>query len=82
MTVPESSSERHRVSHEVGRYSGYGLTWALSVLLFLWVGYKLDGWLGTLPLFTIVGAFVGGGGGFLYLIRGLTSTPESEGDRE
>jgi hypothetical protein len=43
MTVREPSSERQRAVREIGRYSGYGLTWALSVLLFLWIGYWLDG---------------------------------------
>ena len=72
MNAKDPFEERHRATREVGRYTGYGLTWALSVLLFLWIGYRLDGWLGTLPLFTIVGAFVGGAGGFLHLYKGLT----------
>ncbi len=80
MTARESSSERQRAIQEIGRYSGYGLTWALSVLLFLWIGYWLDGRLGTLPLLTLVGAFVGAAGGFLRLYRGLTATKSAENE--
>jgi hypothetical protein len=56
------------------RYVGAGLTFALSALLFLGIGYKLDSVLGTLPLFTLIGAFAGGAGGFIYLIRSLSSS--------
>ncbi len=53
------------------RYVGLGITLALAILLFLGLGYKLDSVLGTLPLFTLIGAFAGGAGGFIYLIRSL-----------
>ena len=49
---------------EAGRYLGHGLTWALSTALFLFLGLLVDRWLGTMPLFTILGAFVGAGAGF------------------
>ncbi len=44
-----------------GQYLGYGLTWAFSTLLFLWGGWELDERVGTVPLFTILGAFLGAG---------------------
>ncbi len=50
-----------------GRYTGFGLTWALSTLLFLLGGWWLDGKVGTAPLFMILGAFVGAGAGFYSL---------------
>jgi hypothetical protein len=59
-------------------FLGHGLTWALSTALFLFLGWKLDGWLGTLPLFTILGAFVGAGAGFYSLYRHLVAS--SRGD--
>ena len=52
-----------------GQYMGLGLSWALSTLLFLLGGWWLDGKLGTMPLFLILGAFVGGGAGFYSLYR-------------
>ncbi|HUP01862.1 MAG TPA: AtpZ/AtpI family protein [Gemmatimonadota bacterium] len=68
---------------EVGRYTGLGLTWALSVLFFLLIGYWLDGKLGTLPWLTIAGAFAGAAGGFVTLYRGLTAAEKgaSKGKR-
>ena len=38
-----------------GRYAGLGLQFALSILLFLYVGQWLDGRLGTKPLFLYLG---------------------------
>lgn len=74
---------------EVGRYLGHGLTWALSTLLFLYVGWRVDGWLGTRPLFTILGAFLGAGAGFYNLYHHLVVRPREQererrerGDRE
>lgn len=54
---------------EGGEYAGLGLQLAASIGLFLWLGWLGDGWLGTTPLLTIVGAFVGAGGGFYSLYR-------------
>lgn len=54
---------------EGGRYAGLGLQLALSIGLFLWLGYLADGRLGTMPLFTILGAFLGAGAGFYSLYR-------------
>jgi len=54
-----------------GRYAGLGLQLAASIGLFLWLGWLADHRLGTTPLFTIVGAFVGAGGGFYSLYRQL-----------
>jgi F0F1-type ATP synthase assembly protein I len=58
-----------------GQYMGYGLTMALSTLLFLLVGWWLDGKVGTEPLFMILGAFVGAGGGFYSLYFHLVVEP-------
>lgn len=57
------------------RYAGLGLTWTLSVLLFLAGGWWLDGRLGTTPLFTILGSFIGAGGGFYYMYLEVTGRP-------
>jgi hypothetical protein len=54
-----------------GPYLGYGLTWALSTLLFLWLGGKADAWLGTKPWLTLIGAFFGASTGFWYMYRHL-----------
>lgn len=66
---------------EASRYLGLGLTWALSTALFLYLGWLADGWLGTRPLLTIVGAFVGAGAGFYHLYYYVVIEPR-ERERE
>lgn len=80
MRPSEPPSERQRVLREVGRFTGFGLAWALSVLFFLLIGYWLDQRLGTLPWLTIAGAFLGAAGGFISLVRGVTAAGRAEDD--
>lgn len=65
---------------EVSRYLGYGLTWALSTLLFLYLGTLGDEWLGTKPALTLIGAFVGAAAGFYYMYRHLVEAPKQKKD--
>jgi F0F1-type ATP synthase assembly protein I len=46
-------------------YVAVGFTFAVAILAFGALGWLVDSWLHTLPLFAIVGAFVGGFGGFM-----------------
>ncbi len=50
---------RRRQGAYVYRYSGLGCMFAATVLLFMAGGWLLDRWLGVLPLFTVIAAFVG-----------------------
>lgn len=77
----QEPDERRRVVRELGRFTGFGVAWAASVLVFLLGGYWLDGRLGTLPWLTILGAFVGAAGGFVSLYRGIVSA-SAAGQRE
>lgn len=65
-----------------GQYMGYGLAWALSVLLFLGVGAWLDGKLGTSPWLLVIGAFVGAGAGFYSLYYHIVIEPRQRSDDE
>ena len=60
---------------DVGRYYGYGLSWALSTLLFFLLGFWLDTKLGTVPWLSILGAFAGGGAGFYTLYMRVVVEP-------
>lgn len=67
----------------VGAYVGHGLTWAVSTLLFLWVGNEMDRWLGTEPWLALLGAFTGAGAGFYHMYHHLIVAPrEREKERD
>jgi hypothetical protein len=68
----EGTPEPDSTVVQLGRYSGLGLQWALSVVLFLFAGRWLDKRIGTDPYLTVVGAFVGGAAGFYALYAALT----------
>lgn len=52
---------------ESSRYMGMGIQFALSTLLGAGGGWWLDGYFSTLPLFVLVGMFLGAGAGFYHL---------------
>lgn len=64
-------------------YVAAGFTFAAAILLFGAGGWVLDGWLGTRPLFAIVGGFAGGTAAFLNLYfrvtRGMGGGPRGGG---
>ncbi|HUH11551.1 MAG TPA: AtpZ/AtpI family protein [Longimicrobiales bacterium] len=64
-----------------GRYLGHGLTWVGATLLFLLAGQQLDRWVGTEPLFTLLGAFVGAAAGFWSMYYHLVVEP-AKNERE
>ncbi len=65
-----------------GQYMGYGLAWALSVLLFLGVGAWLDRKFGSSPWLLIIGAFLGGGAGFYSMYYHIVIEPRQRSDRD
>ncbi|MFN2433053.1 MAG: AtpZ/AtpI family protein [Gemmatimonadota bacterium] len=66
---PEDPSAGRSV---VGFYATAGLSFGAVMLVFTAAGYWLDTRLGTLPVLTLLGALVGGAGGFFHLYRTLT----------
>lgn len=64
---------------QMGRYGGHGLTIGLATALFSWLGNLLDGWIGTGPLFVILGATIGFAGGFYAMYRDLVLKKDREG---
>lgn len=61
--------ERVRLQRELGRYAGLGLQLGASITVLALLGYWLDGRLGTLPLFLIVGVLAGFVGGTIAIVR-------------
>jgi len=62
----------------VSAYTHLGLTLALTTLGLFFLGYWLDGKIGSRPLLAIVGAFLGAAGGFINLIRTLNRMQREE----
>ena len=67
---------------DAARVAGQGLTLALATGLFLWAGWWLDNRLGTVPLFTVLGAFVGAAAGFYSLYYHVVLEPRRQRERE
>ncbi len=51
--------------------AGIGLELAVTLVLFIYAGYKVDGWLDKSPVFMVVGALLGIVLGFYNLFRKL-----------
>ena len=66
----------------MGAYAGLGLQFAVSILVFLFVGQWLDRKLGTAPIFLLVGVFVGAGGSFYSMYRKLMAIQAEEERRK
>lgn len=61
---------------------GHGLSWAAGTLLFLFVGTRLDAWLGTRPVLTVVLTLVGAAAGFYSMYRHVIVEPQRKKDAE
>jgi len=62
------SDDKNRFGRSFGEgysYVALGFSFAFAILLFGAAGWLVDGWLGTRPLFALVGAGIGGFAGFM-----------------
>ena len=60
----------------VGSYTrlfGLGFAFLMIMVVLVMVGLLVDGWLGTLPLFLLVGVALGFAGGLYYIYQSLKS---------
>ncbi|MBI5473909.1 MAG: AtpZ/AtpI family protein [Ignavibacteriae bacterium] len=57
------------LAKDFGPFLTLGLQLAISVVAFFFLGYWLDGKLGTWPWLTIIGAFLGATGGLIKFLR-------------
>ena len=67
---PQSSSKKSLPGAD---FAGVGIQFAVSIIVFLFVGQWLDKRVGTNGLFTIAGVFVGGGAAFYNMYRKITA---------
>jgi len=66
----------------LARFSGHGLTLAMATAAFLFLGWWVDGKLGTTPWLTLLGALVGAAGGFYHILQHLVFFPMEEARRK
>lgn len=65
----------------IGAYAGFGIQLGVTIVAFCFLGYYLDGRLGTLPILTILGTFIGAGGAFYSIYRKLVPRENKKKDR-
>jgi len=73
---------KKNTSHAVFANVTIGLQLAITVLIFVFGGYRLDLHYDKSPLFIMIGTFVGMGLGFYNLIKELQSQQKREEERD
>jgi len=79
----DNPAEPHQAKGELnlGTYAGVGLQFALSIILFLFLGQWVDRKLGSSPVFLLIGVFVGGGAAFYSMYRRLSAAQKADDER-
>jgi ATP synthase protein I len=62
----------------VGAVSSVGIAFVLAIVFGFLIGYYLDKWLGTSPLFLIIFFFVGVAAGIVNVVRTANAVNEDE----
>src|SRR5258706_13947880 len=76
------SDDKNRFGRSFGEgysYFALGFAFAFAILAFGAVGWLVDGWLGTRPLFALVGAGLGGFGGVMSIYYRVKKDTERRG---
>ncbi|HYK10290.1 MAG TPA: AtpZ/AtpI family protein [Gemmatimonadales bacterium] len=81
MPDPNDKRDLARGFGEGYSYVAAGFTFAFAILAFGALGWLVDGWTHTRPLFALIGAFVGGTGAFLNLYYRVQREIEEEKKR-
>ena len=59
-------------------FAGVGIQFAVAIIAFLFAGQWLDERIGTKPVFTIVGVFLGAGAAFYNMYRKITAAQKAD----
>lgn len=85
MTAGRDDPGRRGGAHDddpsLAAYAGVGIQFALTIVIFLFLGTWLDRRLGTAPWLTIAGVFVGAAGGFYSLYTRLMAAQRRADER-
>ena len=77
-TKGSDQTSRAPILGGAGAMAGIGLQFALSILLFLWLGQWIDKKLGTAPLFLFIFVFLGAAASFYSIYRRLMGLQRRE----
>jgi ATP synthase protein I len=72
-TPPSNNSPENPSPNPLIRYSGLGFQMLATIIACIWLGRKMDKWLGQhkFPLFTVILLLLGVIGSLVSLVRGL-----------
>ena len=59
-------------------FAGAGIQFAVAIIAFLFAGQWLDDRIGTNPVFTILGVFLGAGAAFYNMYRKITAAQKAD----
>jgi ATP synthase protein I len=59
-------------------FAGVGIQFAFAIIAFLFAGQWLDNRIGTKPVFTILGVFLGAGAAFYNMYRKITAAQKKD----
>jgi ATP synthase protein I len=59
-------------------FAGVGIQFAVAIIAFLFAGQWLDDRIGTKPVFTIAGVFLGAGAAFYNMYRKITAAQKKD----
>ncbi len=62
-------------------FAGAGIQFAVTLVIFIFLGSWLDKRFGTSPLFILTGVLIGGGGSFYLLYRKVTAAQRADDER-
>ena len=71
--VGETAPTQAGTGTSLGAYAGLGLQFAVSIVLFVYLGSWADRKFGTSPLFLLLGLVGGAGGSFYGMVRRLNA---------
>ncbi len=79
--TPQTPGPKPSDPINVGSFAGAGLQFAISIVLFLFIGQWIDKKLGTSPAFLIAGVFLGGAAAFYSMYRKLAAAQKADDER-
>jgi F0F1-type ATP synthase assembly protein I len=76
--TPHTPDSKPSEPINVGSFAGAGLQFAITLVIFLFLGQWIDKKLGSSPIFLLAGVFIGGAGAFYSMYRRLSAAQKAD----